>query len=104
MEDVLVLIQQTTFNKQQVCLNPCCSGRCSSTNENGNGEKANNIVLILVVVEDVLVLSHSQVLTLRRASLNPCCSGRCSSTFLCCHISVQHRVLILVVVEDVLVR
>ena len=31
VEDVLVLIQQTTFNKQQVCLNPCCGGRCSST-------------------------------------------------------------------------
>ena len=55
VEDVLVrVIQQTTFNKQQV--------------------------LILVVVEDVLVQLKILLLIQFLISLNPCCGGRCSST------------------------
>ena len=39
-------------------LNPCCGGRCSST-QNKTQIIHNSKVLILVVVEDVLVLSAS---------------------------------------------
>ena len=44
---------------------------------------AEEIVLILVVVEDVLV--HELNFTLREEmfGLNPCCGGRCSSTYKC---------------------
>ena len=80
MEDGLVL-KKMWQRKQNAGLNPCCSGRCSSTVERpGFYHPGKHDVLILVVVEDVLVpvsLPDSVELTTR---LNPCCGGRCSST------------------------
>ena len=42
------------MQRAQSCLNPCCSGRCSSTAP-GAADVDDAVVLILVVVEDVLV-------------------------------------------------
>ena len=61
-------------------LNPCCGGRCSSTDSS---------------------CSHRTCYL----CLNPCCGGRCSSTPGDYKIHTDETgVLILVVVEDVLVR
>ena len=43
VEDVLVPITLKFKAMIKEGLNPCCGGRCSST-ENGNEEKANNIM------------------------------------------------------------
>ena len=61
------------------CLNPCCSGRCSSTYFSAKDSDAYK-------------------------SLNPCCSGRCSSTQKRYCMRKCKVVLIIVVVEDVLVQ
>ena len=101
MEDVLVL-KKYRIERNRNRLNPCCSGRCSSTNYWSYNPGCCIWVLILVVVEDVLVLSKvcygeaenipevlilvvvEDVLVPQPAPapdrLNPCCSGRCSST------------------------
>ncbi len=61
MEDGLVL-KKMWQRKQNAGLNPCCSGRCSSTVERpGFYHPGKHDVLILVVVEDVLVRHRSQV-------------------------------------------
>ena len=58
MEDGLVL-KKMWQRKQNAGLNPCCSGRCSSTVERpGFYHPGKHDVLILVVVEDVLVLAR----------------------------------------------
>ena len=85
------------------CLNPCCGGRCSSTDWHLSLTSLLT-VLILVVVEDVLVPSKMMMKLLKIQCLNPCCGGRCSSTLTKVTLAVCGRkVLILVVVEDVLV-
>ena len=79
VEDVLVHIRLAFGENVQLSLNPCCSGRCSSTNGDIR-HSAMSAVLILVVVEDVLVPTGIKF------------------TF-----TDDTSVLILVVVEDVLV-
>ena len=61
-------------------LNPCCSGRCSSTVLLQMTKVPMYLVLILVVVEDVLVQARFSTFDFTISGLNPCCSGRCSST------------------------
>ena len=56
MEDVLVL-ETICWECDLWGLNPCCSGRCSSTRQRQSYSSNNAKVLILVVVEDVLVPS-----------------------------------------------
>ena len=49
--------------------------------ENGNEDKANNIiVLILVVMEDGLVRRKTKLSKKSVEGLNPCCNGRWSRT------------------------
>ena len=55
LDDALVLIDKALFKYDLVGLNPCCAGRCSST--------------------DTKELDY-----LGNTGLNPCCAGRCSST------------------------
>ena len=55
VEDVLVLGRNGDIRHSAMCLNPCCSGRCSSTEHTYNDCRISDLVLILVVVEDVLV-------------------------------------------------
>ena len=103
VEDVLVLIQQTTFNKQQVVLILVVvedvlvlSQAVVVPSQYGvlilvvvedvlvlvsfPDSVELTTVLILVVVEDVLVLSRTSEKTASHMRLNPCCGGRCSST------------------------
>ena len=80
MEDVLVPKEVARYHELVSSLNPCCSGRCSSTLLGLEKMMKADLVLILVVVEDVLVLKHSAMSAVQLESLNPCCSGRCSST------------------------
>ena len=80
MEDDLVL-KKMWQRKQNAGLNPCCSGRCSSTVERpGFYHPGKHDVLILVVVEDVLVHAKRFTNVVGTKGLNPCCGGRCSST------------------------
>ena len=55
VEDVLVQMVMSSLMKLTVSLNPCCSGRCSSTSSKSEWSMGSD-------------------------GLNPCCSGRCSST------------------------
>ena len=62
-------------------LNPCCSGRWSSTESNNIVDALEEFVLILVVVDDGLVPLTPRIGEDAQARcLNPCCSGRWSST------------------------
>ena len=90
---------------ENICLNPCCSGRWSSTRMVKYGLTAIIMVLILVVVDDGLVLLlYAYPVPCLMVSLNPCCSGRWSSTESCHRLAqVVMTVLILVVVDDGLV-
>ena len=80
MEDVLVHAVDWMIRNNIQCLNPCCSGRCSSTRLHQPWWATGKSVLILVVVEDVLVLNEEESYKDWSDRLNPCCSGRCSST------------------------
>ena len=59
---ILVVVEDVLVHKKNIgskgtkSLNPCCSGRCSSTSPTMFLTMGDRIVLILVVVEDVLVL------------------------------------------------
>ena len=77
MDDGLVHMERSY--RLHRCLNPCCSGRWSSTSRTLTPRIGEDAVLILVVVDDGLVL-------LQKAFLSILCS-----------------VLILVVVDDGLV-
>ena len=55
VEDVLVPNISSFYFDKTSRLNPCCSGRCSSTACNFLMKYHADAVLILVVVEDVLV-------------------------------------------------
>ena len=57
LDDALVLKNGGAFALRQVCLNPCCAGRCSSTDMLSRSKEALETVSILVVLDDALVLS-----------------------------------------------
>ena len=55
LDDALVLLETLVMTKPY-SLNPCCAGRCSSTDGVSNGWLVSEIdVLILVVLDDALV-------------------------------------------------
>ena len=80
LDDALVRSVVISWTINVTSLNPCCAGRCPST-------------------QLVLIVSLFRLL-----SLNPCCAGRCPSTrprkvkTLICEVSI------LVVLDDALVR
>ena len=80
VEDVLVPLDIFNNISNGPSLNPCCGGRCSSTQSARERRINHTPVLILVVVEDVLVLAMGKNINPQIISLNPCCGGRCSST------------------------
>ena len=105
MDDGLVRLFLTlTVRSILNCLNPCCSGRWSSTGKEHIEFALLQWVLILVVVDDGLVLRQANLINnliavlilvvvddglvplvymiskLKSLCLNPCCSGRWSST------------------------
>ena len=57
MEDALVPKNLSYFAMLKSCLNPCFNGRCTRTEEISAVDKAEVVVLILVLMEDALVLS-----------------------------------------------
>ena len=80
VEDVLVRMELGMKLSSAMSLNPCCGGRCSSTDGSTSTSRYLKCVLILVVVEDVLVQKARFSTFDFTISLNPCCGGRCSST------------------------
>ena len=56
MEDALARKNYVIFHGFCTCLNPCCNGRCTRT-ENILDDLPRIIVLILVVMEDALARS-----------------------------------------------
>ena len=82
LDDALVLILTILSDgTDNLRLNPCYAGRCSSTVYNRAKCIRPNSVSILVMLDDALVLW--QVLTIKWIAnrLNPCYAGRCSSTY-----------------------
>jgi len=57
MEDALVQVGEKIESKAIARLNPCFNGRCTRTEEISAVDKAEVVVLILVLMEDALVLS-----------------------------------------------
>ena len=80
LDDALVLISnKSEWSMGVEGLNPCCAGRCSSTQV----KKSLRVLLVC---------------------LNPCCAGRCSSTKMKMEMRTkQITVSILVVLDDALV-
>ena len=56
MEDALAHKKKFGSKNEITCLNPCCNGRCTRTEQQKAAQAENTCVLILVVMEDALAL------------------------------------------------
>ena len=80
VDDALVLLKDSDLKFSRKSLNPCCAGRCSSTEKTTIFCLTMEEVSILVVLDDALVQNENGNEEKANNSLNPCCAGRCSST------------------------